>query len=398
MENKKTDQYNAGFSFENFLQDDFFIEAMKKSMHEKSMNRDLAQKRDKLKNIHAAKNCIELINIYYNILSPVEIEKTRKAIRQKIKHRRQNKRMSYLMISAVASIILWMVIFHFSGEGTGKDEINNARPDIIAFADMTNLESKANDVLLVIPDEQIIHLEEKETVITYDASGIVVDKKAIAQNNTAKFNQLIVPTGKRSILNLSDGTKVWINSGTRLIYPVSFTNNTREIFVDGEIYIDVATDIKCPFIVRTNDLDIQVLGTKFNITAYGTDKEKKIVLVSGSVQINSIKHKNTTFLTPDQMFIMENGQSQVLTVDTKKHIAWIDGIYYCEDMSLGEIFQCLSRYYGTEITCDPSISNIVYSGKLNMKENLTEILEGIAFTLPISYANDGEVYTITLTE
>ncbi len=82
------------------------------------------------------------------------------------------------------------------------------------------------------------------------------------------FNQLIVPNGKRSTLALEDGTKMWINAGSRVIYPNKFKKNKREIYVDGEVYMEVARDEERPFVVKTNMLDVQVLGTSFNVMAY----------------------------------------------------------------------------------------------------------------------------------
>ncbi|MDR1089955.1 MAG: FecR family protein, partial [Prevotella sp.] len=220
-------------------------------------------------------------------------------------------------------------------------------------------------------------------------------EKAIACDNTSGFNQLIVPPGKRTVLNLPDGTKVWVNSDTRLIYPASFSHDMREIFVNGEIYIDVAKDEKRPFIVKTKDMEVRVLGTKFNITAYEEDDEKTVVLVSGSVQINTKNNNDSALLTPEQMYVNEKGQTHITTVDTKTYTSWIDGIYFCKNLNLENILQRLSRYYGVEIACDPSVGKEIFSGKLDLKENLDSIFDGIAFAIPISYTESNGAYLIT---
>jgi hypothetical protein len=345
-----------------------------------------------LETFNAAKDCIESINTYHYTLSPREVNEIKQAIHKKKNRRKYNRRLLYLSIGVAASIALVM-IFRFAG--VEKEKITNLHPDIMTFADMTKSEGKVEDVQLILSDEQTILLDREEIIITYDTTSIVVNKKAIVQNETSGFNQLVVPLGKRSILNLSDGTKVWVNSDTRLIYPVSFAGDTREIFVDGEIYLEVVADVKRPFVVKTKDVDVQVLGTKFNVTAYDADDDKKIVLISGSVQINSKKNKNTTRLLPDQMYTLEKGHSHIETVDTKKYISWIDGIYYCENEYLSSIFQRLSRYYGVEIICDQSISKVVFSGKLDLKDNLSDIFKNISFSLPISYMEENEKYVIS---
>ena len=386
MKCKVSHKNYSEFSFEDFLQNDFFISSMKNTTPETSEYWDQFQKENKnLKNFDAAKDFIESINTYHYNLSSYEINKIKQGIHKKKYRRKHNQNLFYWSIGVAASIAL-LIIFRFTG--VENKEIISPKPDIMAFADITKSENKAEDIQLILSDKQTIRLDQEETVITYDTTSISVDKKTITQNETSGFNQLIVPLGKRSILNLSDGTKVWVNADTRLIYPVSFANDVREIFVDGEIYIEVTTDAKRPFVVKTKDLDVRVLGTKFNVTAYNADDEKKIVLVSGSVQINSKKDEKTTRLHPNQMYISGKEQNHIENVDTKKYTSWIDGIYYCENENLGSILQRLARYYGVEITCDLPISKVVFSGKLDLKDSLSDIFNNISFTLPISYVEE----------
>lgn len=381
------------FSFEDFLQDDFFVSSMRNPTPETlAYWNEFCERNENIENFSAAKDCIESINTYNSILSPQSVEEMRKSIHQNINRKKRIHQLSYLSIGAAACVALLIIIPFWVMK---KKEAPELKPDIVAFADMTKFKSKASEIQLVLSDKQTILLEREETIITYDTTGIIVDKKAIAQDEISGFNQLIVPLGKRSVLNLSDGTKVWVNSDTRLIYPVHFAEDSREIFVDGEIYIDVVSDAKRPFIVKTKDLDVQVLGTKFNVMAYDTDDEKRIVLVSGAVQVNSKKEGNVTRLSPAQMYTVQDGQSQVQTVDTEKYISWINGIYYCQDESLGSILQRLSRYYGIEISCESSISGVMFSGKLDLKDNLSEIFNNISFTLPISYIEEDGKYKIS---
>jgi len=382
------------YQFEDFLQDDFFISSIKAPTPETIAYWERFQSENKnLDDFNAAKDSIQSIHIYHETLSPNEIEEMRDNIHRMRSGKKRRLRVVYLTISAVASVVLLMMVLRFTVNR--EKEPTGSGSDIVAFADIIKSEERAEDIQLVLSNHETIRMEKAESIITYDTERIVVDKKAITQNDNSGFNQLIVPPGKRSILNLSDGTKVWVNSDTRLVYPASFDDKERIIYVNGEIYLDVAKDQRRPFIVKTKDLDVQVMGTQFNVTAYDIDNEKQIVLVSGSVQVKPKNDKNATRLAPDQLFITGNGQNQIITVDTKKYTSWIDGIYYCEDISLDTILQRLSRYYGVEITCDPSISQVVFSGKLDLKENLIDIINGIAFTLPISFTENNGKYTIT---
>ena len=100
-----------------------------------------------------------------------------------------------------------------------------------------------------------------------------------------ELNKLVVSYGKRARITLCDGTKIWANAGTVLLYPTYFEDKKREIYVDGEIYIDVTPNPEKPFIIKTSDMGIKVLGTSFNVSAYRDDAEKSIVLVTGKVEV-----------------------------------------------------------------------------------------------------------------
>lgn len=382
----------AAFSFEDFLQDDFFISSVKEPTTDSvAFWTQFEKENERLQPYHAAKDFIESVHLYQSVLSPDEKKEMKKTIHRKYNAGKLRRRLAYISISTAAVLLLGLGIFYFSrlGNTSGTGQVT----DILTFAEQTVSDAiqDAKDVQLMLSDNQVIHLKQEETVITYDTTSIVVDKKAIAQDKMSSFNQLVVPVGKRSVLNLSDGTKVWVNSGTRVIYPVSFEEKERVVFVDGEIYLEVAEDKKRPFIVKTKSLDVQVLGTRFNVTAYDADEEKTVVLVSGSVQVNTPNDKNKTRLLPKQRYVSKADAGYIEMVDPQKYIAWIDGLYYCEDTNLHSIFQRLSRYYGVEITCAPSIGNELFSGKLDLKENLTEIFDGIAFTIPITYTEkDGK--------
>ena len=394
MKNLTLEKDYEGFSFEEFLRDSYFVSSMRKPTSETSGFWDRFVKENRnLRNFEAAKAFIESFGTYHYSLSPAEIDAIRQAIGKKTNQKRKGRLLLLWSAGVAAACITFLLLVKF--QPTDNTDTPIVKPDITTFANLSRTEKKETDIQLILSEEQTLVFDRKETVISYDTAGIVVDKEVIEQRENAGFNQLIVPLGKRSILNLLDGTKVWVNSDSRLIYPVSFDNDRREIYVDGEIYIEVAEENYRPFVVRTKEMDVQVLGTKFNVTAFESDAEKKIVLVSGLVQIIPKKDEKPVNLLPDQMYCFENGISHIEKVDTRKHIAWIDGVYFCENESLGSILQRLTRYYGKEITCEPSLAGIHFSGKLDLKENLSDIFEGISFILPLSYSEKNGKYFIS---
>jgi hypothetical protein len=151
---------------------------------------------------------------------------------------------------------------------------------------------QSESVSLILPDSQVVAIQDDHSDVVYDHNGqINVNSKPIkgtySKNSGMALNTLVVPYGKTLSLTLNDETKVRVNSGTTLIYPTVFENNKREIYLTGEIYLDVAKDEARPFIIKTNQMDVNVLGTKLDVSAYSDDPVQSVVLVSGACCIKN---------------------------------------------------------------------------------------------------------------
>jgi ferric-dicitrate binding protein FerR (iron transport regulator) len=250
-------------------------------------------------------------------------------------------------------------------------------------------------VQLVLSGNRTIAIDGEEARVDYDGSGRVsinsgqiVEKEA--DGEATAYNQLSVPRGKRSTLVLCDSTRVWINSGTRIVYPATFDRHRREIFVDGEIYIDVATDARRPFTVRTAAMDVRALGTSFDVRAYADGSDMQVVLVSGKVEVEMNGSKS--ILAPCQMFSFDSrtGQTAVAPVDAADHIAWKDGYYPFRSQQLSAVLRKLSAYYGATFHSDAAIDTLTCSGKLDLKEDLAEVLRTLERTAPVVALKTGE--------
>lgn len=314
--------------------------------------------------------------------------------------KRQKKYFRYYLSAAVGIAAVFMIVFFLNKVGGEFPEekwsdLDRNIEDIMP-PDISN-----PDIQLVLAGNKSVSLEGKEADIIYNEHGIAINNKATDYKNeridkNTIYNQLIVPLGKRSMLTFAEGTKIWVNAGTRVVYPVTFDNIKREIFVDGEVFLDVMPDKECPFIVKTKQHRIEVLGTSFNITAYEKDTVHNVVLVTGAVKISSPEDE-TTFLAPNQLFTYANGAATVRTVDVDTYISWKSGIYQYNSERLGVLLQRLSRYYGKEIYCTETVSQLKCSGKLDLKDDLQQILYGIARMAPISikYEMIGEKYVVS---
>jgi transmembrane sensor len=223
------------------------------------------------------------------------------------------------------------------------------------------------------------------------------------------YNELIVPKGQRSKVVLSDGTSVWVNAGSKLRFPGEFQGNTREVWLDGEGYFNVAKDSLRLFYVHTEDLDIKVHGTTFNLKAYSVEDIIETTLVEGLI---SIETKNSAFgkdiyLKPNHKAIYIKNESAFITEEIKREIpapikvkkvllsqplniqpviSWTEGKLIFSDEPLSGIASKLERRYDVKIIiADSKIGNIKYTGVLK-SISIEQALNAIKLTTDITYS------------
>jgi len=202
---------------------------------------------------------------------------------------------------------------------------------------------------------------------------------------------VVVPKGKRSTVNFSDGSVAFINSGTKISYPKTFDGKTRDIYLDGEIYIDVAKNTEKPFLIHTKNMEVKVLGTQFNVSAYSDEGDNSVVLVEGSVAVNSGNREN--ILKPNQGYFNENGISTVKSVDVYPYICWKSGILKIEGETFEALLKKLSRYYGIEIILSDNLKNVKFDGSLNLRDSLDDVLRMLSISKPFKYrTEDDRIY------
>ncbi|WP_299578676.1 FecR domain-containing protein [uncultured Sunxiuqinia sp.] len=259
-------------------------------------------------------------------------------------------------------------------------------------------ESNHGDAKIVLSDGTEISLEKNESEITYDSFGnqLVVNNDTITQSrNEGKelMNKVIIPYGKKSMIMLSDGTKVWLNAGSQLVYPSVFLRNKREVVLVGEAYFDVAQNQKKPFIVRTAELNVRVFGTKFDVSAYPEDEFVATTLEEGSVGLE-IKGKGLLaedkqiLLKPNQKISMNKTtrETTVRLVDVSMHTSWKEGILKSESEDLSRLVKKIERYYNIHITLsDPLVGLYKISGKLDLGKSPEEVLNVVKLTVPIDW-------------
>lgn len=260
-------------------------------------------------------------------------------------------------------------------------------------------DSLQTEITLIKDNTEIIEIENN-TVIAYDSAITIQSPKqkatilqTVTEKKKTEHNTLVVPRGRRTSLLLADGSRVWVNSGTTLHFPSDFDANERKIKVEGEIYIEVARDASRPFYVETPQMTVNVLGTKFNISAYANDASQSVVLVEGSIRVNTQSAKSFT-LRPNQRFSINPEFSGVDEVDVYDYISWIDGVLQFRGETMEEITQRLSRYYNIPISCSPEMAQKRTVGKLMLFDNIEQVMKTFAMLYDIKYTIDTERITI----
>ncbi|MBA4409767.1 MAG: FecR domain-containing protein [Bacteroidota bacterium] len=248
-----------------------------------------------------------------------------------------------------------------------------------------------NDARLILSSGKKITLPEVESSIVYEKNGKIIinhrdtidDQK---QTAGAEMNQLIIPYGKNSSITLPDGTLAYLNAGSRLMYPTAFRGKTREVFLLGEGYFEVAKNPKKPFVVNTNDLSILATGTIFNVSAYPAEKIIETVLVEGKVviRVNSFKILTKEFeLKPNDLasFSRETFETKTKQVEITNYVDWHNGYLNFQSTDLNRIVVKLERYYNIKIFLDdPMLGMRRISGKLALREDMKKVLEVLAST------------------
>ncbi|MDR1503414.1 MAG: FecR domain-containing protein, partial [Prevotella sp.] len=279
---------------------------------------------------------------------------------------------------AAVSVILIASIFFFL-----KDEESNDTLKMEQYMQANVPANEVKEVTLVVSDKKEMQIADNSQVV-YSATGQVqVNSKELAgvnaeDNKEEGYNQIIVPKGRRSMIMLADNSKVWVNSGSRVVYPRSFEKGKkRKIFVEGEVYLQVVHDQTSPFIVSTSSLDVEVLGTSFNVSAYKDNPAASVVLVNGTVDVKDRQNRHIKMQPDERVELDAAGILKKEKVNAPDYIAWVNGVWILEGRPLKEVLRHLTEYYGKQIHYDPGIGNEPIYGKLFLNDNLDKILETI---------------------
>jgi ferric-dicitrate binding protein FerR (iron transport regulator) len=237
------------------------------------------------------------------------------------------------------------------------------------------LDSAGNGALAREDNVQVVKLADGQIAYKGAASELV-------------YNTLTNPRGSKVIdMTLSDGSRIWLNAGSSITYPVTFVGKERHVVVIGEVYFEVAHNKAMPFIVTHGAMDVEVLGTHFNVNAYYDEPAVKVTLLEGSVKIrqlaminDQLKKVNEILLKPGEQAVLA-GDHSPLTINHSPNLAevmaWKNGLFSFTGADLATVMRQLSRWYNVDVKYEGQIPARKFSGEITHDLTLSQLMNGL---------------------
>lgn len=248
---------------------------------------------------------------------------------------------------------------------------------LLANGNTITLNDEKNGVLGQQGNTKIIKLNNGQLAFQHGQSKNASDM--------ASLNTLSTPRGGQYQITLPDGSVVWMNADSKLVFPTAFTGKDRLVKLTGEAYFEIAADEHQPFVVVANNMEIRVLGTHFNVKAYGEEPIVKTTLLEGKVKVAA--NKKEVLLRPGQQAKMNDaGEMNVVAVNVDHVVAWKNGTFSFDDVTIAEVLQQIARWYDLEIVYPEGVPTGLFRGEIDKMSDITTVLKilevsGVRFTV-----------------
>lgn len=306
-----------------------------------------------------------------------------KQLKTKMHPRKKQFFVRSLPYAAIVAVIVGLTVWFQDRNSKQDAELQNIVTNVILPGS-----PKAQ---LVLSDGRQIELEAKGKGLcrrvegeNFENNGQLLDyRQRKFVENTVQVHTLRIPRGGEYQIILSDSTRVWVNADSELQYPDRFTGEQRKVVLKGEAYFEVAKDSLRPFYVEVGDMNVKVLGTSFNISAYPNSK-RQTTLVDGCVTINWNQQQVT--LHPGQQATETTRELQVRQVNVSNYVGWIDRRFVFKDKRLGEILEDLERWYDVEVfVTDDKIRDLHLTANFQKYEKIDKVLEIIEYAACVKF-------------
>lgn len=233
-------------------------------------------------------------------------------------------------------------------------------------------------------------------VLRDSARGVVYERRE-EQAGNPEYNTLVVPRQGEFQVVLADGSKVYLNSESEIRYPTFFAGGERRVYLKGEAFFEVTSDTSRPFIVNVGEMDVRVLGTRFNVNAYVPERAIRTTLVSGKVRVSDREDKAAVVLEPGQQAVWKKNGLTMREVDALAVSAWVDGKFYFEEgMTLEEITEQLQRWYDIDFFfASERVKHFVFAGMIKKEYAANEIFSIIEKAARVKFTVNGRTVAVS---
>ena len=318
----------------------------------------------------------------------------------KVKNRKQVKRRGILPWIAAASVVVIA--------GVSAWILLSQEPDVHNLPVAEKFEPGKAVVTLEMASGLKYRLDTLSSVVRNNRVNVAFDNNdrvlkikeqdSLADGATKEigYNTINVPYGGTYTVELCDGTKVYLNSGTTLEFPSRFDGKVRSVILKGEAYFDVARNVSKPFVVEVDEMKVKVLGTSFNVKSYVDEPGVYTTLVEGSVAIIRDGQPEKKIKPGDQAYYNKGvGTLSIAEVDVNEFTSWKDGLFYFKDIALEEILRIVSRWYDLEVFyMNQGAKSVIYSGKLPMYSSVEDVLRKFEISGDVRFELKGRTLTV----
>ncbi|WP_440133938.1 FecR family protein [Chitinophaga sancti] len=292
-----------------------------------------------------------------------EVQESLQRIKNRLPLPKQVRIWPRLAAAAVLVLLAGASLLYFTHQG------HEVKPPLTKAA---AIQPGGNHAVLQLASGQQVALNSQQAGIVIKGKQVLYsdghEVTAADMGNHLQYMQLITPKGGQYQITLPDGSRVWLNSASKLTYPDRFEGDNRQVQLEGEAYFEVSKDSH-PFIVKSGGQEVRVLGTAFNIMAYTDEDEIQTALVSGAVRVNE------TLLKPGFEAHYSRDGIQVIPSNLEVVTAWKNGLFYFKDASLQTVMNQLQRWYDIEVIYQSARKGDEFNGQIPRDKPLTKVLE-----------------------
>ncbi|HEY3372378.1 MAG TPA: FecR domain-containing protein [Prolixibacteraceae bacterium] len=385
--------------FIGLIQDETFIRLVIEASDPNKLLGELVQKNpEERDSIRYAFEFIQLNLKNKTKMCPEDYQKILNYIQDYSNRKSSSRFLNYLPRLRIAAMILVIIsigslvaYYQFTIDPLTQfahSDVVSGKQSVLMLSDGTKQALKENNSLI---DYQS---NNGEIIVKNDSNEERFENKEISKQ--VVLNQVVVPFGQRQEILLSDGTLVHLNAGSQLTFPATFQGRNREVYLKGEGFFEVSKNAEVPFIVKTDHIDIKVLGTRFNVSAYDDEPITSAVLVEGKVNVsqkNKIFANKQYTLVPGQgcFYSTSDQTSKIKDVDVNEYVLWKDGLYNFKNLPLSDIVNRVNKYYNLSIQVENGkLSKTLVSGKLVLSKDVTEVIQYLSKTMEVRFEKSAD--------